>query len=278
MPPARIDIEARQKPLYGYPSLSNFIASDFDRTSLIYNRFDELSARNLLYLQSELAELQAQQRAFDKEDLKAEKDLGRQQCARNFASFEQAALSTQNSDATQKARWDLMIKIRATLKEYREALQSEVSMIAHPPPSKSVYRAFKNEVFVKSENGLIPVLGGNSAGLYDDVDELMALRVQENPDRLSTFVQENLGFLFPDRKRSRNGIAYASDRAIMSFIAWFSTFLAALLLIGAIVILYKVRSPEWRLGLIATFTTLFAGSVGLLTNARRAELFAATAA
>jgi hypothetical protein len=81
-----------------------------------------------------------------------------------------------------------------------------------------------------------------------------------------------------DRKRSRKGIAYASERAISSFIAWFSTFLAALLLIGAIVVLYKVRSPDWRLGLIATFTTLFAASVGLLTNARRAELFAATAA
>ena len=39
-----------------------------------------------------------------------------------------------------------------------------------------------------------------------------------------------------------------------------------------------MTSPDWRLGLIATFTTLFAASVGLLTNARRAELFAATAA
>jgi hypothetical protein len=71
---------------------------------------------------------------------------------------------------------------------------------------------------------------------------------------------------------------YASDRAIGTFVAWFSTFLASLLLIGAVVVLYKVHSPDWRLGLIAAFTTLFAGSVGLLTNARRAELFAATAA
>lgn len=83
--------------------------------------------------------------------------------------------------------------------------------------------------------------------------------------------------LTQDRKRSRKGIAYASDEAINTFVAWFSTCLAALLLIGAIVILYKVRDPDWRLGLIAMFTCLFAGSVGVLTNARRAELFAATA-
>jgi hypothetical protein len=32
------------------------------------------------------------------------------------------------------------------------------------------------------------------------------------------------------------------------------------------------------LGLLTVFTLLFAGSIGLLTNARRAEVFAATAA
>jgi len=48
-------------------------------------------------------------------------------------------------------------------------------------------------------------------------------------------------------------------------------------LIGAIVCLYAVVSPTKKLGIIAAFTTLFAANVGLLTNARRAELFAATA-
>ena len=60
--------------------------------------------------------------------------------------------------------------------------------------------------------------------------------------------------------------------------AWVSVLLAAALLIGAIVALYAVQTPKKRLGLIATFTAMFAAGVGLLTNARRAELFAATAA
>lgn len=51
--------------LSGFPSLVAFIASDRDRTTLIYKRFDELAARNLLYLQSELAKLQAQQHLYD---------------------------------------------------------------------------------------------------------------------------------------------------------------------------------------------------------------------
>lgn len=54
--------------------------------------------------------------------------------------------------------------------------------------------------------------------------------------------------------------------------------LAALLLVGAIAVLYVVNSDKVKLGLIAIFTTIFAASVGLLTNAKRSEIFGATAA
>jgi hypothetical protein len=54
----------------GYPSLASFIASDKDKSTVIYRRFDCLFARNLLYLQSELAELERRQTVFDAEDVK----------------------------------------------------------------------------------------------------------------------------------------------------------------------------------------------------------------
>ena len=53
---------------------------------------------------------------------------------------------------------------------------------------------------------------------------------------------------------------------------------ADLLLLGAIFNLYFVPSSQKRLGLIAGYTGLFAICVGLLTNARRAEIFSACAA
>jgi hypothetical protein len=54
------DVEtAHIRPLVGFPSLADLIGSDPDRTSLVFRRFDKLAARNLLYLQSELAELEA---------------------------------------------------------------------------------------------------------------------------------------------------------------------------------------------------------------------------
>jgi hypothetical protein len=46
----------------------------------------------------------------------------------------------------------------------------------------------------------------------------------------------------------------------------------------AVVALYFIRSIHARLGMIAVFTACFAAAMGILSNARRAEIFAATAA
>lgn len=54
--------------------------------------------------------------------------------------------------------------------------------------------------------------------------------------------------------------------------------MSAFLLMGAIVALYLVKNMAKRLGILAIFTSVFAGSIGLLTNARRAEIFGSTAA
>jgi hypothetical protein len=54
--------------------------------------------------------------------------------------------------------------------------------------------------------------------------------------------------------------------------------MAAVLLIGSIISFYFVESPPAKLGMIGGFTAAFALCVALTTNARRAEIFAATAA
>jgi len=57
---------------------------------MMYSRFDRLSTRNLLYLQSELAALQHQQDEFDREDfLDAQTDA--RNIARSWEAFESVA-------------------------------------------------------------------------------------------------------------------------------------------------------------------------------------------
>lgn len=196
MSQTRRDTESNILLLAGYPSLAAFIASDRDRTTFIYKRFDELAARNLLYLQSELAELNCKQREFDQEDVVA--DMHTKQCARNFIDFQNAA-SPANGDMKQKERWKLTRQVRETLKEYREALLFESTLANLPSPSKGTLRAFQdvyyNQAGDMSER--FPTLGGHSAGLYDDIEDLVSLRVRETSDRLTNFVHERLGCLFP---------------------------------------------------------------------------------
>lgn len=71
---------------------------------------------------------------------------------------------------------------------------------------------------------------------------------------------------------------YFQEKLIQRIVAVINIVIAAMLLIGAIVSLYKVKKDEARLGMIAGFTGFFALSLGLLTNAKRAEIFAATSA
>lgn len=64
----------------------------------------------------------------------------------------------------------------------------------------------------------------------------------------------------------------------MVVVAVISVITSAALLVGAIVSLYIVQEPKLRLAMISGFTALFALSVALMTNARKSEVFAATAA
>lgn len=89
----------------GYPALTDCIASDKDGTTAIYKKFNRLGARNLLLLQSELAELQAQLDVFDREDLtQGDQVLS---SLRNWVDFEQRSTAD-------PSRMDLIKKIRET--------------------------------------------------------------------------------------------------------------------------------------------------------------------
>lgn len=103
-------MESESQKFYvdGFPSLSNFIASDRDGTSAIFKRFNRLAARNLLILQSELAGLEAKLDEYDRED---QVDLDALQSLRNWECYK--ARNEKNSD-----RMKLLEQIKLTLKEY----------------------------------------------------------------------------------------------------------------------------------------------------------------
>lgn len=74
------------------------------------------------------------------------------------------------------------------------------------------------------------------------------------------------------------GLVNYEDLKIVDTARLMSTVLASVLPTLSIVILYFIRSLIGRLGALVGFSTLFAISVAVFTNARRVEVFSATAA
>ena len=77
-----------------------------------------------------------------------------------------------------------------------------------------------------------------------------------------------------------NKLYYFPEQRIQLLGTIISVLLSSIILIGAIVflLLASKRSVEVQVGVIVIFTFLFAAVVGLLTNARRAEIFGSSAA
>ena len=58
----------KPEPINGFPKFAYAVTEDPDRTGTIYRRFDRLSSRNLLLMESEIAELEYLQDKYDEED------------------------------------------------------------------------------------------------------------------------------------------------------------------------------------------------------------------
>src|SRR5277367_1163522 len=114
MPP---DIEVGQPPEArrdGYPAVAAWMARDPDNESFIYRKFDKLSARNLLNLQSELINLESKLEKFDNETQNSN-DQVLKQSARKWEIFVRNAAVREE----EKKRMELNMEIRVKLREYR---------------------------------------------------------------------------------------------------------------------------------------------------------------
>lgn len=318
----------------GFGSLASFIASDSDHSTFVFRRFDRLAARDLIYYQSQLSQLQAEQDALDVSDTVnlqstegGEKHCEQMQyCIQDWKCFENAALNSAYSDRecatgtsgeTWRKRMDLAMKIRTTLKDYREAIIQESSLLAMPTPSpqtmKGMSRFFHKPLHSShgglTAQGFYSELSGASSSLYPAnisssasqirASDYVSLSNQTEPDLLTYLLRTKLSRLFsitpppptlpsyhtglPQHTishLSRTQIKYYSYERVRFTTLLITTLAAAILLFTPIFTLYKTSAsrPSLTLGLIAMFTIIFAGSLAVLTTASRSEIFAACAA
>ncbi|MCJ1248725.1 hypothetical protein MMC30_005944 [Trapelia coarctata] len=179
--------------LEGYPSFAQFIAQDGD--AAIYRKYGHLSARNLLYLQSELHELEEQLQQLDREDVKDVNNEEAQKAAREWRYFS----DTENGRSCHHRA--LQERIKTKLKEYHEAMLLENQVLALSAPTSRTLKAFKRW-FIRDS---VPVLWGRDIKLYDNDRDLVALAPVDT-DRLNILLQNHLGWLFREsRPRDKEG-------------------------------------------------------------------------
>jgi hypothetical protein len=95
----------------GFPGTASFIASDEDKTTLVFRRFDRTAARNLLHLQAEVARLE---RLLDQLDLRDVSDMATLQYLRNWDQFREAA----EHDVKQQERLQVCTQLEKAMKRY----------------------------------------------------------------------------------------------------------------------------------------------------------------
>jgi hypothetical protein len=100
--------------LDGYPSFAEFIAQDGD--AAIYRKFSHLSARNLLYLQSELHNLEGRLQQLDEEDANGLDNEDAQKAVRDWRHF------SDPGNARAQEHRELQKQVRGKIKEYRRSL------------------------------------------------------------------------------------------------------------------------------------------------------------
>jgi Family of unknown function (DUF6594) len=110
---------------------------------------------------------------------------------------------------------------------------------------------------------------------------MIALGSEDEPDRMSALIHRCLGYRLRVQRtmpKSWGPMYYYPIERVALIVGVISVIVSAALLVGAIMTLHFVKPMSIRLGLVGVFTLLFATSITLLTQARRIEVYGATAA
>ncbi|GAW19296.1 hypothetical protein ANO14919_087820 [Xylariales sp. No.14919] len=276
-----IELGQRQRPPTGpnpagYAQWASWIASDPDSEPFVFRKFDELGALNLLYLQSDMIYLEAQLKELDLEEVQ-QPDIDSINAARQWEVLLKQCASSASADSKvstrAKKKMELILRLRAKMKEYHEALLLQSKVAQLQPPSGRILRAVK-QMF--NQEGYT-VLDGQSRD-YLDADDLVSLK-SPAIDHLSDYLRKARAIKDKPGYAQDGGprIKRFEEQKITQWVGAITILVAIVFLVGPILALYFAQSPPARLALIAVFTAGFAASVWLITNARRAEIFFGTA-
>ncbi|MCJ1382471.1 hypothetical protein MMC17_005584 [Xylographa soralifera] len=262
----------------GYAKLAAVMGRS--REAAIFRRFDALRIQNLLYLLAELVGLELEFRDCSSENEKSE-DMLRALFAKDWY------ILSEYNDGNEE-QWALALRIREKLKEYGDALlrQSQLCQLGRPSPMD--LEGLK-EWMTRPSMGDV-YLVGRDRNIWEaaNTHDMISLQHRERETVFSRWVTKNLLRKYhnligrhimkaEDPELGSNTIIYSLEGR-MRVVAIVEMSVASILPIAAISALYYVTSMPVRIVMVAAFTVCFTFCLGLLTDAKSIDMFAAATA
>jgi hypothetical protein len=115
-----LDLEKQICLRSGYPSLAAWIAGDPDNETYVFRKFDRLSARNLLKLQYNMIELEANIDAVDM-NISMESDIYAKRTMKSWATYgKHSKTLTEPLTTLEKRKKELEDDLEGKIKQYRK--------------------------------------------------------------------------------------------------------------------------------------------------------------
>ncbi|KAK3367584.1 hypothetical protein B0H63DRAFT_455673 [Podospora didyma] len=178
-------------------------------------------------------------------------------------------------------QWRKIKELRKALNEYNDALFKQVFLANMQKPNPQDLR-FLRSWFVRPGMGNIPIIGADRKAWDPPTEEdLVAIKPRLTPDHISRWFS-NTVFPFyhrdPENADLGEGIYSYQEPRLVTLVDITVTVVAAVLPLLSTVVLYFLQTNPVKLGATVAFSSIFALALAIMTNARRVEVFAATAA
>ncbi|KAI1747191.1 hypothetical protein F4782DRAFT_535637 [Xylaria castorea] len=279
----------------GYRRLADYMA--WNQSAAIFERFRSANILNLLGLQAEIARHQDELIKTTVAD-EAQAD----QPVRKEYQFNWSAL--QDGEGGNSRQRGLIMKMRKALEEYNTTLVHQITLGNQPNPSPR--DAHQLCQWIENPYGLASDLRGPGSrlwfsqqnGEYRVADKLVLWQGSEGRDGFTQLLRRGCDKItcvlpyfhaqtrsfpayrevFPNPSPQQDFKVSPSASAIIGAGDKFVTVISCLLITAPIVVLNFVTTTSLRLVLIVLFTLAFSLALAFMSDAKRKEIFAATAA
>ncbi|KAI0384842.1 hypothetical protein F5Y04DRAFT_277577 [Hypomontagnella monticulosa] len=267
--------------LWGYPSLASLMAISYE--TAIFRKFGMLQMINLLRLQATLQDLEHQYKVV----VSAEDRTGSENPMDATHTNAFYMMREEADSGNPSMQGDILEKIGKCLKEYNEALMQVTTISQAQKPRERDINLLREWLRRPDMGGLF--LKGIESEIWKEVNGNDFISpANEDIDGFNSLVTSPIINIYhrlyghnrnePRSHEIGGSLNLYYHKYINRFANILVAILSSLLPTVMILVLYFINTILWRIGAVIIFTAVFSATLTIFTNAKKVEVYSATAA